>query len=446
MARMPTSGTGRGAAHARRRRSTASEEQLRALGEHVPHLSADLLRPIARDRAWRVVRNVIGAVVVVVTVGVQWFRPIPSPVFRAAVPTSVRLAGVSPSLPWPTTGAAALSVEAAGSLGRAGSTQPVPIAGLAKVMTAYVVLRDHPLAPGAAGPSIPVTAATIGAAHEEAATQQSVVPVMAGETLTELEALEGLLVVAGNDIATLLAGWDATSTAAFVAKMNAVAHDVGLDSTRFTDPSGVDPGSVSTPSNMIRLGEAAMAIPAFRQIVAMPQVTLPLAGLVYNPDDDLGHDGIVGIKTGSDSAAGGCFLFEAQQTVAGRMFTLVGVVLGQYGTSPITTALYDAELLTHAAFAAVGTFPLVPPGHLVGRIVTPWSPSVPVTAGSSSMVGWAGLTVPVHVLLGKLPSVISIGAPIGVLVVTLGTQNLDLVLRTSRPLAGPSAIWRLTRL
>ena len=52
-----------------------------------------------------------------------------------------------------------------------------------------------------------------------------------------------------------------------------------------------------------------MAIPTFRQIVAMPQVTLPLAGLVYNLDFDLGRDGIVGIKTGSDAAAGGCFLF-----------------------------------------------------------------------------------------------------------------------------------------
>ncbi len=130
-------------------------------------------------------------------------------------------------------------------------------------MTAYVVLQDHPIAPGAAGAAIPVTAATITAAQIEAATQQAVVPVAAGETLTELQALEGLLVAQGNDIATLLADWDASSTTAFVAKMNIAAHILGLDSTTFTDPSGLDPGSVSTPADLIRLGEAAMAIPAF---------------------------------------------------------------------------------------------------------------------------------------------------------------------------------------
>ncbi len=155
--------------------------------------------------------------------------------------------------------------------------------------------------------------------------------------------------------------------------MNAAAHTLGLHSTKFTDPSGLDPGTVSTPADLIRLGEATMAIPVFRQIVAMPQVTLPLAGLVYNFDYDLGHDGIIGIKTGSDTAAGGCFLFEAQQDVAGNSLTLVGVVLGQYGTSPITTALYYSELLAHAAFATMGTRPLLPAGRVVGTIVDAWA-------------------------------------------------------------------------
>ncbi len=409
-----------------------------------------MLRSIARERARRVGLRVLVIVVVVlvcVFASVQWFRPVPSPVFRSGVSTSVRLPGSLPSLPWPTTGSASLSVEGAGSLGSKGSTQPIPVAGLAKVMTAYVVLRDHPLAASASGPTIPVTAATIAAAQSEAATQQSVVPVAAGETLTELEALQGLLVAQGNDIATLLTDWDASSTTAFVAKMNAAARAMGLDSTKFSDPSGLDPATVSTPADMIRLGEAAMAIPVFRQVVAMPQVTLPLAGLVYNFDYDLGYDGIIGIKTGSDVAAGGCFLFEAQQEVAGKSLTLVGVVLGQYGTSPITTALYDAELLAHAAFAAIGTLPLLSPRHPLGQIVTSWGVSVPVTASkSTSIVGWPGLTVPVHMHLGAIPPAMPSGTRIGMLEVDVGGQNIDVDLRTSRRLPGPSVMWRLTRL
>jgi len=405
---------------------------------------------MARERARRVGLTVVGMAVVVlacVLAGVQWFRPIPSPVFRAAVSTSVRLSGSLPSLPWPSTGAAALSVEGAGSLGSAGNTQPVPVAGLAKVMTAYVVLRDHPLAPGAPGPAIAVTPATIAAAQAEAASSQSVVPVVGGESLTELEALQGLLVAQGNDIATLLTDWDASSTTAFVAKMNAAAHTLGLHSTRFTDPSGLDPGTVSTPVDLIRLGEATMAIPVFRQIVAMPQVTLPLAGLVYNFDYDLGHDGIIGIKTGSDTAAGGCFLFEAQQDVAGNTLTLLGVVLGQYGTSPITTALYYSELLVHVAFASVRTLSLVPAGHVVGTIVDAWGGSVPVTAPTStSIVSWPGLTVPVHVRVEALPAAIPDGTGVGGLDIDLDGHKIDVGLSTARRLPGPSTVWRLTRL
>jgi len=51
-----------------------------------------------------------------------------------------------------------------------GSTQPTPITGLAKVMTAHVLLQDHPLAPGAAGPAIPVIhLVTLGISERSAA-------------------------------------------------------------------------------------------------------------------------------------------------------------------------------------------------------------------------------------------------------------------------------------
>jgi D-alanyl-D-alanine carboxypeptidase (penicillin-binding protein 5/6) len=312
MADRYTSRAGPGPGRHRGRRASASEKRLRALGERMP-VSPDELEYIEEQKVARHRLYIVGAVVVVL------------------VSTSVVLHGTLPPLPWPTNGAAALSVEGAGSLGSGGSTRPAPVAGLATVMTAYGVLKDHPLATGDAGPAIPVTAATIAAVQAEVASQESVVPVVAGETLTEFQSLEGLLVAQGNDMATLLGDWDAGGEAAFVAKMNTSARSLGLDSTTFTDPSGLDSGTVSTPADMIRLGEAAMDIPALAQIVAMAQVTLPLAGLVYNFDADLGQSGIVGIKTGSDSAAGGCFLFESQATVDGKSLTLVGAVLGQGG-------------------------------------------------------------------------------------------------------------------
>ena len=384
--------------------------------------------------------------IVGVVAGLQWTRPIPRPFFRPAVTTSVHILGKSPSLPWPTTGSAALTMEGVGSLGRVGRSQPVPIASITKVMTAYVILKDHPLGPGATGPAIPVTADTLSAYQTGLATQQSVVKVAAGESLTEIEALEGLLIPSGNDIATLLAEWDAGSTTTFVAKMNTAAESLGLTSTHFTDVSGLDPGSMSTAVDLIRLGQAAMGEPTFSQIVSMGEVTLPVAGLLYNFDYDLGHDGIVGIKTGTDAAAGGCFLFEAQRTIGAQKVTIVGAVLGQQTSSPITAALHSAEALATAAFAAMTTVPVVAADQLDGRIVTPWGATVAVRAPRSpSIVGWPGVSMPARLSVGRLPSVVRRGTRIGVLDVDLGGRHIDVVLRASGSLSGPSAIWRLTR-
>lgn len=78
---------------------------------------------------------------------------------------------------------------------------------------------------------------------------------------------------------------------------------------------------------------AALQIPAFRQIVALPQVTLPVVGLAYNVNAGLGHGGITGVKTGSSSQAGGCMAFAATWTVAGSQVMIVGMVLGMPATA-----------------------------------------------------------------------------------------------------------------
>jgi serine-type D-Ala-D-Ala carboxypeptidase (penicillin-binding protein 5/6) len=109
--------------------------------------------------------------------------------------------------------------------------------------------------------------------------------------------------------------------------MNAEAQALGMDHTIYTDPSGFDPGTVSTAADQLRIFRRAMHFAAFRQIVSMASVTLPVAGTLtnYNPLIGEGYAG----KTGSDSAAGGCLAFFTQVTVGGRRLTAAGVVLGQ---------------------------------------------------------------------------------------------------------------------
>jgi D-alanyl-D-alanine carboxypeptidase (penicillin-binding protein 5/6) len=61
---------------------------------------------------------------------------------------------------------------------------------------------------------------------------------------------------------------------------------------------------VSTAAGQFRLILDALEIQAFRQILAMPQITLPVAGVAYNVNASLGHDGISQCGRGSGRRAG----------------------------------------------------------------------------------------------------------------------------------------------
>jgi D-alanyl-D-alanine carboxypeptidase (penicillin-binding protein 5/6) len=239
---------------------------------------------------------------------------------------------------WPLRGQAALVVRN-GRPAASAAEQPVAIASLAKVMAAYVTLERYPLSGAQDGFTTTVSAAQAQAVAQDARQGQSVVAVQAGEQLTERQLLEALLIPSGNNIAPMLAALVAGSETRFIAEMNAEARALGMDHTLYTDPSGFDPGTVSTAADQLRVFQEAMRFPVFRQIVSMVSVTLPVAGTLtnYNPLIAAGYAG----KTGSDSAAGGCLAFFTHVTIGGHGLTAVGVVLGQ-GQGSNTQALLAA--------------------------------------------------------------------------------------------------------
>jgi serine-type D-Ala-D-Ala carboxypeptidase (penicillin-binding protein 5/6) len=268
-----------------------------------------------------------------------------------------------PSTVWPADGQAAF-VQGGQSQIQAGPNQhAAAIASVAKVMTAYLVLRDHPLPPGQDGPTITLADADVADTDRRRGQRESVVSIAAGEQLTERQALQALLLPSANNIAAVLARWDAGSAERFVARMNATARSLGMTHTRYTDPSGYDDATVSTAADQVRIVDRAMRVPAFASIVAMPSATLPIAGTVHNTNTLLGHEGFVGVKTGSTAAAGGCFAFRAIRWIDGRRTTITGVVLGQPGHDRIAAGLAAAKAMVdridgHRA-PAPGTLPRV---------------------------------------------------------------------------------------
>jgi serine-type D-Ala-D-Ala carboxypeptidase (penicillin-binding protein 5/6) len=249
-----------------------------------------------------------------------------------------------PRTVWPAQGQAAVKIGQ--TQVHAGPNQhAAAIASIAKVMTAYVVLRDHPLEVGQDGPTITLTDADVADTDRRAGRDESVVPIAAGEQLTERQALQALLLPSANNIAAVLARWDAGSADRFVARMNATARSLGMTHTRYTDPSGYDDATVSTAADQVRIVDRATRLPVFASIAATPSATLPVAGTVHNTNTLLGHNGFVGVKTGSDRAAGGCFAFRAIRWIDGKQTTITGVVLGQPGHDQIAAGLAAAAAM-----------------------------------------------------------------------------------------------------
>ncbi len=239
---------------------------------------------------------------------------------------------------WPATGQAAIAVG--NNRIESSPDQPAaPIASIAKVMTAYVVLHDNPLPDGADGFELTVTAEDVADTAMRRKREESLVAVKAGETLTQRQALIALLLPSANNVAIMLARHNSGSVDAFVDQMNDAARKLGMNHTSYTDPSGYDESTVSTAADQVILAKAVMRDHEFALIVALTEYELPVAGTVRNTDTLLGTHGFVGIKTGSFDAAGGCFMFRTRRLVNGRMVDLTGVVLGQQGHDLIAAGL-----------------------------------------------------------------------------------------------------------
>lgn len=336
----------------------------------------------------------------------------PTPATTAVLtgPTHVRVPG-SASISWPKHGRAQLAVAGIGVMGRSGDAKSVPIASVTKVMTAYLVLRDHPLTAGQNGPKIKVTHAEASSYARRQAAGESLVKVASGELISERQALQGLLLASGNNMADILARWDAGSRSAFIDRMNQTAAELGLTSTHFADPSGLNAASRSTTADLLVLAPAAMADPTFATLVRTRSASIPL-NKIKNTNRLLGRHGVIGIKTGSTSAAGGCLLFAAQKTVAGRVYTIYGARLGAPGPKILTNALANSDALVVAAGKALRVTTLVPAGRAVATLTSADGTLVKLAATQDlTAVGWPGLTytlaLPVGLQPGQIPTVLT---------------------------------------
>lgn len=384
-------------------------------------------------------------VIVAAAAAFNYFRPIPAVAAVGKLPLTDVVPGTAPTLPWPSAGAGALAVSGLGMLASSGNEKVLPAASVTKVMTALIVLGDKPLKKGEDGPSITLTEVDVQSYEADFKDKQSVVLVEAGEQLSELQVLEGMLIPSANNLAETIARWDAGSIPAFVDKMNARAAALHLSQTKFADPAGASAASVSTPTDLVKLGMAAMQDAVFAEVVAMGQANLPVAGTVINVNGALGKDGIFGIKTGSGFDTGANYLFAASVTIDNHVIVLYGCVMGP---PTLDLAFSSARALIVAVSAALHVRRVISRHQSVATYSTPWGAQTDlISADDVDIAEWPGMVLRQRldaneVVFDKpLPSSTLEGHEH----VVLGDYVLDVPLVTADPMYPPGRFWRLTR-
>jgi D-alanyl-D-alanine carboxypeptidase (penicillin-binding protein 5/6) len=385
-------------------------------------------------------------VVLVVLAGLgtlQYLRAVPAVTAHPVVVTASAAEGVAPALPWPARGAGAVGASDVGLLATGGPTTPQPMFSVAKIMTALVLLEDKPLGVGEPGPVITVDAADVAVYQKRLAAGESVVKVAAGEQLSEYQALQGLLIPSGNNVAELLSKWDVGSEAAMVAKLNARAQALKLLSTTFDDVSGVSTKTQSVPAELVVLAGLAMKNPVISTIVGQKQAELPVAGVVFNVDYALGQENIVGIKTGSSPEGFANFVFASAHSIEGRPVTILGAVMG-------LATLDEAFAATRALVAAVR--PNLHLRHVLSRDQTvaayraAWGSHTDVVSRQAlDVITWPGLVVRTHLVARPLNAPVAAGTEVGMFSVKAGDQLIQTPLATEGALDRPTTRYRLTR-
>ncbi|MFJ4315010.1 serine hydrolase [Streptomyces lavendulae] len=407
-----------------------------------------------RVKVWTPIVLLLGGLVV----GAQLARPLPAPRL-AGGESSYTLEGNTP-IPWPAKGQAALRLPGSGDVATFGEQKPMPTASVAKVMTAYVILKGHPLRKNDPGPRIEVDATAV--ADGNSLDESAIRVLTVGSKYSQLDMLKMMMIPSANNISRLLARWDtgSTTTDAFVAKMNAAAKELGMNDTTYTDPSGLDAGTVSTAADQLKLAEAVMKEEAFRAVVATSQATI--AGL---PEPILNNNAslllapglnIRGIKTGSSTPAGGTLMWAGYKTVGTQDQLILGTMMDQHVDGPDPGAALSLELVkensrkvVEAVRAALAEIPAVRKGQLVGYVDDGLGGRTPLVATKDlSVIGVPGQQLKLSLGAGgkPLPHEAKAGTAVGVLTVGDGVGARSVPVAVGKDLAEPSFGTRVTRL
>lgn len=386
----------------------------------------------------------LGLILLLPLLYIAWclLRPIPQikPEFR------IRAASLTPSssqLSWPDS-QAALAINSS-NVESKGIKKPLPTASTAKIITALMILKQKPLQPGQQGPKIIISAQDVEIYRRYVAQDGSVLPVQVGETLTEYQALQALMLPSANNIADTLAIWAYGSLQSYAQAANNYLSSNKLYGTRVgSDASGLSPDSTSTASDLARLGYLAIQNPVLAEIVGQSSATgIPIVGTIKNVNILLGQYGINGVKTGNSDQAGGAYVAASIVEINHKSIPFVTALVG---AKSLPDAMNQSLPLIRSAKKNISNVEVVKPGQIVGWYKVPWSQRIAAKAQTGlKLEVWNGHRTSTITQLDPLSANSAPGTLAGTLRVPSTNFNdqksVSVIIKQSVP--KPSISWRL---
>ena len=191
------------------------------------------------------------------------------------------------------------------------------MASTTKIMTATIIIENCNLDE------------TIEISKKAAGTGGSRLGLKTGDKITIKDLLYGLMLRSGNDTAVALAEYAGGSIEGFAELMNKKASELGLRSTHFETPHGLDSDEhCTTAYELAILSNYALNNTIFSQIVGTKEYTITINGTpkqISNTNELLGNlNGVYGIKTGFTNGANRCLVTSCKR----NDMDIICVVLG----------------------------------------------------------------------------------------------------------------------
>lgn len=252
--------------------------------------------------------------------------------FAAGILTLVLLSALLPdasAAESPGTSAQAVIVAEANSgtvLYEKSADQRMLIASTTKILTALIVLENCDVDEKVVIPD------------DFPAIEGSSIYLKAGQELTVLELLYGLMLASGNDAAVALALHVSGSVKYFSDLMNQRAKELGCKNSHFINPNGLDAeGHYSSARDLSLIACEAMKNKTFCDIVSTKSINI--GGRYFRNHNKLlwNYTGALGIKTGFTESAGRSLVSCAERSG----MRLICVTLSDPNDWQDHTALYD---------------------------------------------------------------------------------------------------------